>query len=104
MVRVRGTITFEFDSNGSASQTSNSIEVGGERNRWSPPLVPPLHTKGTRSYREYLIEIDGDDAVDTFRWSVDGGANFNESDVPVNGTTYALSAGVEIEFNSTRCL
>ena len=44
--------------------------------------------KGT-SYHEYLIEIDGDGTVDTFRWSVDGGANFNESGVPVNGTTYA---------------
>ena len=51
--------------------------------------------------REYIIEIDGDDTADTFRWSVDGGANFNESGVPIPATpfSYNLSSGVTITFS-----
>ena len=32
---------------------------------------------------EYLIEIDSNGTTDTFRWSIDGGANFNESMVSI---------------------
>ena len=61
-------------------------------------LAPAVHL-GTTA-REYLIEIDSNGTTDTFRWSVDGGANFNESAVSIPaGLSYNLSAGVTITFD-----
>ena len=37
--------------------------------------------------RTYLIEIDGNgtsNGNDTFRWSIDGGANFNDSEIEIS--------------------
>ena len=74
----RGPVTFEFDTNGSASATTidpaESMSVSGDGNLSS-------NVDGTyrNDSQEYLIEIDGDDPAgdghDTFRWSIDGGAN-----------------------------
>ena len=51
--------------------------------------------------REYLIEIDNEASPDTFRWSVDGGVNFNESEIPiVANTPIPLSSGISVTFSS----
>ena len=50
-------------------------------------------------FREYIIEIDGDGAEETFKWSADGGKNFNEVKVEIPAEqVYVLGAGVSIEF------
>ena len=96
----RGSVTFEFDNNGSASQTTiddaESIVKSG---------TGTLTAGGTYlgvDYREYVVEIDGNGAPDTFRWSSNGGASFNDSGIAiVADTNITLSAGVLVEFNST---
>ena len=94
----RGAVVFEFDNNGSASATTidaaEAMSVSG---------AGTLTSSGTylgTTAREYFIEIDSNGATDTFRWSVDGGANFNESMVSIPaGLSYSLSAGVTITFD-----
>ena len=96
----RGTITFEFDSDGSAKETSISaaesiVNTGtGNLTSWGTYL-------GVDS-REYVVEIDSNGTPDTFRWSSNGGLSFNDSGIAiVADTNYTLSAGVLVEFNST---
>ena len=66
----RGTITFEFDSDGSAKETSISaaesiVNTGtGNLTSWGTYL-------GVDS-REYVVEIDSNGTPDTFRWSSNG--------------------------------
>ena len=91
----RGTITFEFDSDGSAKETSISaaesiVNTGtGNLTSWGTYL-------GVDS-REYVVEIDSNGTPDTFRWSSNGGASFNDSGIAiVADTNYTLSAGVQV--------
>ena len=101
----RGPVTFEFDTNGSASATTiDPAEIMSVK--WDGNLSSNIDGTylGTMA-REYLIEIDGDDPAsdghDTFRWSIDGGANFNSAGISISDDiNYSLSAGVEISFDS----
>ena len=96
----RGTITFEFDSNGSAKQTTISAAESIVKSG-----TGTLTAGGTYlgvDYREYVVEIDSNGTPDTFRWSSNGGASFNDSGIAiVADTNITLSAGVQVEFNST---
>ena len=73
----RGPVYFEFDSDGLASETvieSPENIIGTEE------LVSTGEYIGVES-REYLIEIDNEPTPisRTFRWSIDGGVNFNQT-------------------------
>ena len=91
----RGDFVLEFDSNGSASSTT--IEPPEKMfSASSATLASGGAYLGTDA-REYLVEIDTNGTVDTFRWSIDGGANFNDSSIPIPaGLVHTLSAGVTI--------
>ena len=74
-------------------------------------VVEQFHLSSGGSYlgtdrREYFIEIDGiasgPTGGDTFRWSIDGGAHFNDQQVEiVAGTNQNLSAGVTVNFSAS---
>ncbi len=100
---VGGVVTFEFDTDFTTSSTQTDA-------------VEKMYVEGTDSlsastsnylgtdYREYIIEIDGDstgpNGNDTFRWSIDGGAHFNNSAIEIDeDTTHSLSAGIEVQFD-----
>ncbi|MDB3958773.1 Ig-like domain-containing protein [Opitutales bacterium] len=100
---VGGVVTFEFDTDFTTSSTQTDA-------------VEKMYVEGTDSlsastsnylgteYREYLIEIDGDgtgpNGNDTFRWSIDGGAHFNNSAIEIDeDTRHSLSAGIEVQFD-----
>ena len=95
----RAPVVFEFDTDGHGSLTqiddAEPLSVSGQGN---------LTSNGTylgTTAREYLIEFDSSGTTDTFRWSLNGGANFNDSLLPIpSSLIYNLSAGVAIEFNS----
>ena len=102
----RGTITFEFDSNQSASSTTidpvEILSLSGEGNLTSEGDYTGIEP------REYILEIDGDNTgisgEDTFRWSIDGGKTFVEQGIEIPGwfltDSYDLSAGVDVRFDS----
>ena len=93
----RGAVVFEFDNNGSASATT--IDAAEGMSVSGAGTLTSIGTYLGTTAREYLIEIDSNGTTDTFRWSVDGGANFNESMVSIPaGLSYSLSAGVTITF------
>jgi len=50
---------------------------------------------------EYLVEIDGTGASDTFRWSKDGGATWVASNVAITGSAQNLDNGVTVTFGAT---
>ena len=96
----RQSVTFEFDSDGTASATTvgsaEAMSVSG-----TGTLTASGTYLGTEA-REYLVEIDSDGSPDTFRWSVNGGAQFNDSQIPVKANQLiSLSSGVKISFSST---
>ena len=93
-------ITFEFDSNESASDTQIDGPITISQVGPGLDLDASSYYRGTE-YREYLIEIDGKTPNTTFRWSIDGGLSFNEEKVEVPSTPgiYSLSAGVIIDFD-----
>ena len=67
----RGEFILEFDNNGSASSTT--IEQPEKIfSASSANLTSSGNYLGTDA-REYLVEIDSNGTVDTFRWSIDGG-------------------------------
>jgi len=99
----RGAVFFEFDSDGLASETviENPENIIGTEG-----LVSTGEYIGVES-REYLIEIDNDNEPTpisrTFRWSIDGGVNFNQTGKTVDfNQSHFLSSGIEIEFNSSK--
>ena len=49
----------------------------------------------------YRVSIDDDATPDTFRWSKDGGDNWEATDIPITGDLQTLENGVAIIFNST---
>ena len=97
----REPVTFEFDSDGLASATA----VGSPENIIGTGILE-LSTGdyiGTEN-REYLIEIDNlpTPSSRTFRWSIDGGINFNQTEQPVdfisNTGSHPLSSGIAVHF------
>jgi hypothetical protein len=93
----RGPIIFEFDSDQSASDGNTTVDQAEAMSVLGSATLTSSGTYlGTES-REYLIEIDRDSTPDTFRWSVDGGVNFNDSQVPVVANTpISLSSGISV--------
>lgn len=60
-----------------------------------------LSTGGTYAgtgVKDYLVQIDSTGGTDTFRWSNNGGATFNASNVSITGSPQTLSDGVTITF------
>ena len=49
----------------------------------------------------YVVEIDSEGSPDTFKWSDDGGNTWQETLVPITGTTQALNNGVTVTFGAT---
>jgi len=47
-----------------------------------------------------MINIDSVGAIDTFRWSDDGGTSWDVSNVPMTGALQTLNNGVKIKFDS----
>jgi len=99
----RGPITFEFDDDGLA----NEIYVNEPENLTGGSGEIALVNSeylGTED-REYLIEIDDSTGTSrTFRWSVDGGKNFNQTQEPAdlnNAFGHALSAGIDFKFTGS---
>jgi hypothetical protein len=99
-----GEVTFEFDDDFSVSSSQTSaaekMYVVGEGN-----ITTTTSNYTGSQYREYIIEIDGDNSGpnghDTFRWSIDGGAHFNDSAVEIDqATPSTLSAGIVLHFDS----
>ena len=98
-------VTFEFDSDYTATATEiATVEkmyvVGGG----SLSLTTDSNYLGTDN-REYIVEIDGDgtgaNGHDTFRWSIDGGANFNDYGIEIDtDVNNSLGSGIEITFDS----
>ncbi|MFL2913992.1 MAG: Ig-like domain-containing protein [Opitutales bacterium] len=98
----RGDVTFEFDNNGLASDGNTTVD---QAELMSISGTSTLSSSGIylgTEVREYLVEIDTDGITDTFRWSINGGANFNNSMVPITANTpIPLSSGVSITFSSS---
>ena len=96
----RNGITFEFDSNNSASSTTiedpvRIMEIGGGE------LTSSGVYRGLER-REYIVEVDGDGSPDTFRWSLDGGRSFNDQKISIiKDQEFSLSAGVKITFSAS---
>ena len=94
----REAVTFEFDRDGYPSATTidnpETMKGNGEL------TVPSGSYYDGSTYREYIVEIDGDGTVDTFKWSADGGKNFSLSNVEIPTSLVAeLSAGLYVEFS-----
>ena len=94
----REAVTFEFDRDGYPSATTidnpETMRGNGEL------TVPSGSYYDGSTYREYIVEIDGDGSVDTFKWSADGGKNFSLSNVEIPTSLVAeLSAGLYVEFS-----
>ena len=98
-------VTFEFDSDYTATATEIAtvekmyVVGGGSLN-----LTTDSNYLGTDN-REYIVEIDGDgtgaNGHDTFRWSIDGGANFNDYGIEIDtDLNNSLGSGIEISFDS----
>ena len=98
-------VTFEFDSDYNATATEIAtvekmyVVGGGSLN-----LTTDSNYLGTDN-REYIVEIDGDgtgaNGHDTFRWSIDGGANFNDYGIEIDtDLNNSLGSGIEISFDS----
>jgi hypothetical protein len=95
-------VVFEFDNDNSpgVSPVLNLVEmVASQANN--------LSVSGTyfgTETRSYFIEIDGNgtsNGNDTFRWSLDGGATFNDSEIEISaGNLQPLSSGVFISFTN----
>lgn len=73
-----------------APGTKDDATAGGT---YTPVLSDP-------PYQRYIVEIDGEGAPDTFRWSDDDRATYTEG-VAITGVEQALSNGVTITFAST---
>ena len=98
----RGLITFEFDNNQSVSEGNTTIEQPEILSVFGTANLSSSGTYLGTERREYLIEIDSDGSPDTFRWSLDGGANFNNSQIPVEeNIPIPLSSGLSISFSSS---
>jgi hypothetical protein len=52
------------------------------------------------SPHNYKVQIDGTNP-DTFKWSIDGGTTWMESQVPITGTTQQLGHDIAITFGTT---
>jgi len=50
---------------------------------------------------DFVIEIDGTDTPDTFKWSNDGGITWEAIEVSITGANQSLSNGISIRFDST---
>lgn len=63
------------------------------------------YTGGNNSKTRYTIKIDGLSTggnPDTFRWSVDGGSNWIQTDIPIiSNQEFLLNNGVRVEFLNT---
>ena len=60
-----------------------------------------LTANGTpTSAKSFKVVIDSVGASDTFKWSDDGGVNYNATLVTITGAAQALSAGISITFSS----
>ena len=94
----RDPIVFEFDSDGSPGVSPISTLV--EMNAVKTGNVSLSGTYMGTQARTYLIEIDSTSGPkDTFRWSIDGGANFNNSLIEITaGTPHSLSGGLTVIF------
>jgi len=98
----RGLITFEFDNNQSVSEGNTTIEQPEILSVFGTANLSSSGTYLGTERREYLIEIDSDGSPDTFRWSLDGGANFNNSQIPLEeNIPIPLSSGLSISFSSS---
>ena len=101
----RDPVTFEFDYDGTLSSTKIDPV---EEIFLSEESVGTLTSAGVfrgQSAREYFIEIDGEsfgtNKNNTFRWSIDGGANFNDYEIElIKDQNYSLSSGVTLSFDS----
>ena len=96
----RDPVVFEFDSNDTPGVVPN-VSLEEMEASVASNLSVSGNYLGTQP-RTYLIEIDGDgtsNGNDTFRWSIDGGANFNDSQIEISaGVAQSLSAGLSITF------
>lgn len=58
-------------------------------------------TYAASAIREYVVEIDGTGAPDTFKWSNDGGDTWEATAVAITGSAQALEDGVAVTFGAT---
>ena len=100
----RGPVTFEWDYNqtvlDSTIEEPEILKLSG-----TGSLISSGNYRGIEN-REYLIEIDGDgngpSGNDTFRWSIDDGATFNDYGIEVfKDQNFSLGSGIYVEFTES---
>jgi len=99
----RDPIVFEFDADGEPNATGSL-----ERMRITDGSGP-IEIEDEMGYtgledREYLLEIDSvgtGGLPDTFRWSINGGASFNDREIKITDGWHSLSAGISVALNKT---
>lgn len=57
--------------------------------------------KNTASELDYVIEIDGAESPNTFKWSDDGGDTWDAEGVAITGEAQTLNNGITITFSAT---
>ena len=100
----RGPVTFEWDYNqtvlDSTIEEPEILKLSG-----TGSLISSGNYRGIEN-REYLIEIDGDgngpSGNDTFRWSIDDGATFNDYGIEIfKDQNFSLGSGIYVEFTES---
>ena len=95
-------VIFEFDSDGLASDGNTTVGPSVPMDVSGSTILTSSGTYLGIEEREYLLEIDTTGSSNTFRWSTNGGANFNNSLVPIKANQpISLSSGVIVTFSSS---
>ena len=95
-------VIFEFDSDGLASDGNTTVGPSVPMDVSGSTILTSSGTYLGIEEREYLLEIDTTGSINTFRWSTNGGANFNNSLVPIIANQpITLSSGVTVTFSSS---
>jgi len=97
--------TYDTSANRHDNPVSNQSSYISEAHFYGQTLndlnTSGAYTGGTDNRLRFLVEIDSVGATDTFRWSIDDGANYLGQNIPiVSGQAFTLQDGVQITFDN----